>query len=59
MRISVGNMLTIRGRHFKAKAKRNTVIFRVEQRPHRVREAAPRQRHQAGRARAAPRWRAC
>jgi hypothetical protein len=29
MRISVGNLLTIRGRHFKAKAKRNTVIFRA------------------------------
>jgi len=28
MRISVGNVLTIRGRHFKAKAKANTVIFR-------------------------------
>jgi hypothetical protein len=28
MRISVGNLLTIRGRHFKAKAKANTVIFR-------------------------------
>jgi hypothetical protein len=29
MRISVGNLLTIRGRHFKAKAKKNTVIFRA------------------------------
>jgi IPT/TIG domain len=29
MRISVGNLLTIRGRHFRAKAKRNTVIFRA------------------------------
>jgi hypothetical protein len=28
MRISVGNLLTIRGRHFKAKAKANTIIFR-------------------------------
>jgi hypothetical protein len=28
MRISVGNTLTIRGRHFKGKAKSNTVIFR-------------------------------
>jgi IPT/TIG domain len=28
MRISVGNLLTIRGRHFKGKAKANTVIFR-------------------------------
>jgi IPT/TIG domain len=28
MRISVGNLLTIRGKHFKASAKRNTVIFR-------------------------------
>jgi IPT/TIG domain len=28
MRISVGNLLTIRGHHFKAKAKANTVIFR-------------------------------
>jgi hypothetical protein len=29
MRISVGNLLTIRGRHFKSKAKANTVIFRA------------------------------
>ncbi|MBA3262379.1 MAG: IPT/TIG domain-containing protein [Thermoleophilaceae bacterium] len=29
MRISVGNVLTIRGRNFKAKAKANTVIFRA------------------------------
>jgi hypothetical protein len=29
MRISVGNLLTIRGRHFKSKAKSNTVIFRA------------------------------
>jgi IPT/TIG domain len=29
MRISVGNLLTIRGRHFKAKARANTVIFRA------------------------------
>jgi hypothetical protein len=29
MRVSVGNMLTIRGRHFKAKARANTVIFRA------------------------------
>jgi IPT/TIG domain len=29
MRISVGNLLTIRGKHFKARAKRNTVIFRA------------------------------
>jgi hypothetical protein len=28
MRISVGNLLTIRGKHFKASRKRNTVIFR-------------------------------
>jgi hypothetical protein len=28
MRVSVGKLLTIRGRHFKAKAKGNTVIFR-------------------------------
>jgi hypothetical protein len=28
MRISVGNLLTIRGKHFKARAKSNTVIFR-------------------------------
>jgi IPT/TIG domain len=28
MRISVGNLLTIRGRHFKARARKNTVIFR-------------------------------
>ncbi len=28
MRISVGNLLTIRGKHFKASAKKNTVIFR-------------------------------
>ncbi len=29
MRISVGNLLTIRGRNFKAKARGNTVIFRA------------------------------
>lgn len=29
MRISVGNALTIRGRHFKAKRRSNTVIFRA------------------------------
>jgi hypothetical protein len=29
MRISVGNVLTIRGRHFKSKSKSNTVIFRA------------------------------
>jgi hypothetical protein len=29
MRISVGGTLTIRGRHFKSRAKRNTVIFRA------------------------------
>ncbi|MEA2418671.1 MAG: hypothetical protein QOE60_877 [Thermoleophilaceae bacterium] len=29
MRISVGNVLTIRGRHFKSKTKSNTVIFRA------------------------------
>ena len=29
MRISVGNLLTIRGKHFRARAKRNTVIFRA------------------------------
>jgi hypothetical protein len=29
MRISVGKMLTIRGRHFRASAKRNTIIFRA------------------------------
>jgi hypothetical protein len=28
MRVSVGKLLTIRGRHFKARAKANTVIFR-------------------------------
>jgi hypothetical protein len=28
MRISVGNLLTIRGKHFRARAKSNTVIFR-------------------------------
>jgi hypothetical protein len=28
MRISVGNLLTIRGKHFKASAKKNTVVFR-------------------------------
>ena len=29
MRISVGNLLTIRGKHFRARAKSNTVIFRA------------------------------
>jgi hypothetical protein len=29
MRVSVGNLLTIRGKHFKARAKSNTVIFRA------------------------------
>ncbi|MEA2364007.1 MAG: hypothetical protein QOD71_3152 [Thermoleophilaceae bacterium] len=29
MRISVGNLLTIRGRHFKSKARANTIIFRA------------------------------
>jgi hypothetical protein len=29
MRISVGNLLTIRGKHFRARAKGNTVIFRA------------------------------
>lgn len=29
MRVSVGNLLTIRGKHFKATRKRNTVIFRA------------------------------
>jgi hypothetical protein len=29
MRVQVGGTLTIRGRHFKSKAKRNTVIFRA------------------------------
>ena len=28
MRVSVGNLLTVRGRHFKAQRLRNTVIFR-------------------------------
>jgi hypothetical protein len=29
MRVSVGNLLTIRGKHFRARAKSNTVIFRA------------------------------
>ena len=40
MRIQVGGTLTIQGRHFKSKAKRNTVVFRA-QRTLRVRQAAP------------------